>query len=403
MTLIDDLNQYQYIGFPFEAFGWPGPIKQRLVGSNDGLNWDVLKEYEWGWRDTDMMKIGNRYYICATDDCVHYTDDFETFTQIPVKSGYKMSWAPEWFKDSDGTIYMFYAASDSTSVYFKMFCRTFDPQTLTWGKPEEVIFENNNSSRIDPNVHLINGKYYMWIANQQTHNVELYTSDKLKGVYSQVSTNMPQRTMQAGFNRNEAPEMLNVGGTYYLYTDPWTDGVTDENKRMLYRSSSTDMIDWSSMTKCQCDFGMRHFTPLDIKENENNDSQILPPNIEFWNGDVNTFYQTNLNNYFVTNGFIQQMNNSNNPFIEQITIKLDDISKVEINRGAYLQFLNNAEALINWIPKLVEEYRLTDYDFTCVPPKIPEDIFFNQSAVNNFWNWVKTCLSWVVKQLEQVS
>lgn len=125
--------------------------------------------------------------------------------------------------------------------------------------------------------------------------------------------------------------------------------------------------------------------------------------VALWNGNVNTFYQTNLSNYISVNKFIEQMNNSDNPFIEQITIKLDDTERNEVNRGAYLQFLNNAEILIKWIPKLVEEYRLTDYDFTCVPPKIPEDVFFNQSEVNTFWNWVKTCLSWVVEQLEQVS
>lgn len=404
-----DFQKYKYIGFPFEAFGWPGPIKQRLVGSNDGLNWDVLKEYDWGWRDTDMMKIGNRYYICATDDCVHYTDDFETFTQIPVKSGYAMSWAPEWFKDSDGTIYMFYAASNSTGVYFKMFCRTFDPQTLTWGKPEEVAFENNNSSRIDPNVHLINGKYYMWIANQQTHNVELYVSDKLKGTYKQVQTNMPERIAQAGFNRNEAPEMININGIYYLYTDPWTDGVTDENKRMLYRASSADMINWSSMVKCNCSFGMRHFTPLYIGSDSNNDvpREPISIDIEMWDGNPGTLETTNQHNFTVIQRLVDHINqlSQTNPWLDEYNVIFDLQLLPLLNRNARVQFLSNASKLEKLMPELMEDVLLIagiiDYEYKT--PVIPTVLYFDKTLWNNYWQTVADDLGLVVNAINKLT
>lgn len=405
MSLIDEVNKYQYIGLPFEAFGFPGPIKQRLVGSNDGLNWDTLKSYGFGWRDIDMIKIGDRYFICATDDCVYYTYDFETFTNVPVKSGYKMSWAPEWFKDTDGTIYMFYAGGNSTSTFFKMFYRSFDPNTLTWGNPIPVSFEDDNSSRIDANVHYINGKYYMWIANQQSHDVELYKADKINGVYHKINTNMHDRTIEAGFNRNEAPEMIKDGNKYYLYTDPWTDGVTDEHDRMLYRCESTDLVNWSTMEKCNCSFGMRHFTPFfksSDNNSNNNTNNINNINLDTWNGNPSTFYSTNLGNFKAINDFIDTWNTASNTndYLTPISIELDTTDYTDTNRNAYNQFLENAKKINSFLGSYIDMYRLTDFDYIYNDVSIPKNTEFNRVAINEYWTTLNNHLNFLIDQVQ---
>ena len=52
-----DFKRYKYIGMPFHAVGFPQPVYSHLMGSNDGVNWDDLKAYDFGWRDTDIAYI----------------------------------------------------------------------------------------------------------------------------------------------------------------------------------------------------------------------------------------------------------------------------------------------------------------------------------------------------------
>ncbi len=124
--------------------------------------------------------------------------------------------------------------------------------------------------------------------------------------------------------------------------------------------------------------------------------------INLWDGDINSFYSMNRNNYVVVNNFITEWNSSDNSFLEPLTFKLDANNYSEVNRLAYRQFINNAKILLEQIPKMVEDYRVTDYDYTCIPPTLPTGIDFNQLEVNNFWKWVRDNFSWIKGQVDQV-
>lgn len=126
-------------------------------------------------------------------------------------------------------------------------------------------------------------------------------------------------------------------------------------------------------------------------------------NISEWNGSVDTFYRTNLNNYLSINQFVSNWNATNNSFAEPIDLKLNTINYNSIDRLAYHQFINNAKKLVEILPKLVDDYRVTDYNFECKPPSIPVGIDFNQELINNFWGWVRTCFNWIIGQLNAVS
>lgn len=425
MSFIDEVKKHKYVGMPFHAVGFPQPVYSHLMVSDNGVDWDDLEQYNFGWRDADIAYINGEFWICS-GTCVNRTTDFDTFTKIQCSNmGLKNLWASEFFQDNNGDWWFIYCGSETDVDYseFKLYASRVYPEKYQIDGVRNDIRLNAGGGYIDPNINYINGYYYMWCSKTSTPTQELhlFRSTSILGPYDEVQTNIMSLTNSTGFTWNEAPEMLCVNGIYYLYSDPWNHGE-NESDRDIYRCESTDLVTWSNMQPLISDCTMRHFTPLYIGNVQFDTSQpeqpITPTTpsvddtpgssdktsiINLWNGDVNTFYQTNRNNYIGVNNFISGMNNSGNPFVEQITIRLDDNNKQEINRGAYLQFINNANILIKWLPEMVEEYRLTDYEFTCNPPKTPEDIYFNQTKLNDFWTWVKTCIDWVVGQIKQVS
>lgn len=437
MTLIQDVIHHKYVGMPFHAVGFPQPVYSHLMVSDDGINWSDLKSYDFGWRDASMAYINGEFWIC-TGTYVNRTTDFEHFTQISCPNmGLKNLWASEFYQDNNGDWWFVYCGSETDVDYseYKLYASRMYPERYQIDGVRHDIELNTAGGYIDLNINYINGSYYLWCSktNTPTQELHLFKSDNVLGPYDEVQTNIMSLTNSTGFTWNEAPEMLVIDGKYYLYSDPWNRGES-ESDRNIYRCESTDLTTWTNMKPLSADCTTRHFTPLYIANddfssfetssqpstpnnpdipttpskpvtppaNENQDSNNTSV-INLWNGDVNTFYQTNRNNYICVNNFIDNMNSSNNPLVETITIRLDDSNKLEINRGAYSQFVKNAQILIRWLPDLVEEYRLTDYDFTCVPPKVPEDVFFNENTVNAFWNWVKRCLDWVVGQIKQTS
>ena len=96
---------------PFHAVGFPQPVYSHLMGSNDGVNWDDLQSYNFGWRDTDIAYINGEFWTC-TGTYVNHTSDFENFTQINCPSmGLKNLWASEFFQAPDGQWYFVYCGS----------------------------------------------------------------------------------------------------------------------------------------------------------------------------------------------------------------------------------------------------------------------------------------------------
>lgn len=124
--------------------------------------------------------------------------------------------------------------------------------------------------------------------------------------------------------------------------------------------------------------------------------------INLWNGDVNTFLKNNRSNYLVINKFISEWNKSDNVMLEPIEFTLDATEYSEVNRDAYDQFVKNTDILILELPKLVESYRFTDFDYVCAPPNVPKELNFNMSAINTFWKWVNDTINWIENQIKQV-
>lgn len=398
-----DFKRYKYIGMPFHAVGFPQPVYSHLMGSNDGVNWDDLKAYDFGWRDTDIAYINGEFWTC-TGTNVNHTSDFENFTQISCPNmGLKNLWASEFFQDNDGQWWLIYCGSVSDVDYsqFKLYASKIYPENHQIDDTRMDITLNASGGYIDPNINYTNGKYYLWCSktNTSTQELHLFTSDSILGPYDEVQTNIMNLVNETGYTWDEAPEMLQVDGKYYLYSDPWNKGES-ESDRNIYRCESTDLMNWSNMQRCNADCTMRHFTPLDIEELFKDDSNVLMINL--WNGDVNTFLKNNLNNYLAINKFISDWNKSDNVMLEPIEFTLDATEYSEINRDAYDQFIKNADILIRELPKLVESYRFADFDYVCAPPNVPKELNFDMNDINTFWKWVNGTINWIENQIKQV-
>lgn len=431
MDLIKEAINYKYIGMPFHADGFPGPVYSHLMGSNDGLNWNDLKTYNFGWRDVDLHYINGKFYALSGQG-INITTDFESFTNVGFDSDLKNCWASELFRDKDGQWWIIWSGGDVDYSYFTIYANTFNPENNTFGERQEIKFSDNHG-RIDPNINYINGKYYLWVSiTNRPQKLQLYVSNSLLGTYSPVDTNINELRQQAGFSWNEAPEMVVDNGKYYLYCDPWNQNVTSESDRDEYRCESTDLIRWSNMQRCNADVTMRHFTPLLMEkvnpiinnqgsnqnqsqsqsqnqENNNqsynqgqNQSSETHSKIELWNGNVSDFYRNNLSNYTFINNLVNQLNNSGNDLIEHINWSLDVTSYDVVNRNAYNQFISNANILKNNLPSLVEMVRITDYNFEIPTITIPKETDLNEKNINEFWNTINSIINWIQGQIKSL-
>lgn len=423
---------YKYIGMPFHAVGFPQPVYSHLMGSNDGVNWDDLKSYNFGWRDTDIAYINGEFWTC-TGTYVNHTTDFENFTQINCPDmGLKNLWASEFFKDAQGQWWFIYCGSVGDVDYseYKLYASKMYPEKYQIDSNRQDITLNVSGGYIDPNMNYINGYYYLWTSktSSPTQELHLFKSQNVLGPYDEVPQNAMAETNSAGFTWNEAPEMLQVDGKYYLYSDPWNKGES-ESDRDVYRMESTDLVTWSNPQKCNADCTMRHFTPLDIqglvKDNptppinvpdsstggdDSSSSTIQPPipqssKIELWDGNVGTLNSTNQNNFSQFQALIDRINRmaQNSSIFSEINVKFDVQLLPLSNRNARIQFLKNAVLLNQLLPDLVDMYRYDDYAFEYEEPIIPRVLYFDKPMWNGYWQAVIDDFNFIKDQTTKIA
>lgn len=430
MSLINDIKNYKYVGMPFHAVGFPQPVYSHLVASKDGVNWDDLKSYNFGWRDTSLAYINGEFWTC-TGTYVNHTKDFETFTQVNCPNmGLKNLWASEFYQDNNGNWWFIYCGSETDVDYseYKLYASRFYPERYQIDAVRHDITLNASGGYIDPNINYINGYYYLWCskASTPTQELHLFKSSNVLGPYDEVETNIMSLTNSTGYTWNEAPEMLVVNGKYYLYSDPWNKGQS-ESDRDVYRAESDDLVAWTNMQRCNADVTMRHFTPLYIADLGSDDNiedttPVIPPEpiptpqptpdpnipigdktqltFSLWNGDPNLFYETNLNNFILIQKFINSWNNSSktNDMYEPISVGLDITNYGVSNRNAYRQFIDNVEKINGFIVRYCEIYRINDDEFVIINPNIPYDTDFNKDSINQYWQSLQQDFNFLIKQ-----
>jgi len=241
---------YPYV---FSCFNDSAASSDLLIyTSNDGLNFSLLADTGYtgptGYlRDPSIMKhTDGKFYVAFTTPpdmgcCGNNTSfsiasssdlrSWSTVTTVPCGiAGTSNTWAPEWFKDKDGSIYIL-ASIDSSKTYRY---KALNDSLTSFSGPTWIGI---GPGYIDTFVVIVNGTYHAFTKNSATY-VEHATASSIDGPWSFVGTND-----WAGWgNHKEAPCVIDLGnGTWRFYCDAGSAG------HEMYSDSSNTFGSWTKI------------------------------------------------------------------------------------------------------------------------------------------------------------
>jgi cell wall-associated NlpC family hydrolase len=255
-------HRYTYFGFeshPTEKDPWQAtPI---MAYSDNLVNWETVSKFDQlnGLRDGYVKQIGDYYYVIGTGG-FYKTTDFISFEKLPGldTSKYANLWAPEIFQDTAGEYHIVYCAGDADKGLLDDYIADFDPETDTISNQGQAIaFMSDaidNSYKIDPDICLIDGVYFLTIGGNY-----VLSSNNYLGPYQRFPVNFaPTPQKFSNHNSNiagwlEGPNMFVDGDSVRLFADQ-----TDENGLVFRSAVLGDMFDWSDTEKTHAPFKMRH-------------------------------------------------------------------------------------------------------------------------------------------------
>ncbi len=265
ISVLEALEQHRYVYFGFESHPTdkdPWQATPIMAYSDNLVSWETISRLEQlnGLRDGYMIKIEDRYYIIGTG-ALYVTTDFYSFEKLDYlkdDKNYKNVWAPEIFKDTNGKYHIVYCAGDAEAGILNDYIADFDPQTnKITNEGQAITFGDgaiDNSYRIDPDICLIDGVYYLTIGGNY-----IFSSNNYLGPYQKFPANFAP-TPQKYSNHSsgiagwlEGPNMFVDGNSVRLFADQ------TEGNGLVFRSSTIDdMFNWADTEKTRATFKMRH-------------------------------------------------------------------------------------------------------------------------------------------------
>ena len=192
--------------YVFAAFLGDDASKQKLslYTSKNGLDFTLLANTGYAGptgvlRDPSIMKhTDGNYYIAYTlqswtttssSFAIASSPDLKTWTfrtEVPAQvTDVKHTWAPEWFKDTDGSVHLI-VSIDTSSTQFKSYLYTASDDTLgKWGTPTPLGIGPNY---IDTFVVKIGALYHALTKNETSKFIEHATASALTGPWTFVGT-----------------------------------------------------------------------------------------------------------------------------------------------------------------------------------------------------------------------
>ena len=261
---LEALKDYRYTYFGFQSHPTdkdPWQATPMMAVSNNLVQWEEVTGFDQisGLRDGFLKKIGDYYYIIGTGG-FYKTNDFISFTKLDYldKGDFKDLWAPEIFQDNSGNYHIVYCAGDSGSGILDVYIADFDPKTDKITTPRQQVFfyvdDIDNSWRIDPDITVIHGIYYLTLGGNY-----VFSSNDYLGPYQRFPVNFAPTPQRFGNHESlidgwvEGPNMFVDGDTVRLFADQ-----TDGNGLVFRTATISDMFDWTGIEKTHCSFKMRH-------------------------------------------------------------------------------------------------------------------------------------------------
>jgi len=240
--------------YVFATFGGDEASKEKLslYTSKNGLDFTLLSNTGYSGptgvlRDPSIMKHSDgQYYIAYTLKswtttssafAIASSPNLKTWTfrtEVPAQvTGVKDTWAPEWFKDSDGSIHLI-VSIDTSTTQFKSYLYTASDDTLSkWDAPKPLGIGPNY---IDTFVVKIGALYHAFTKNETTKFIEHATSDAVTGPWTFVG-----KDDWAGWGSGkEGPALFQLdNGQWRLLMDCY-------GNCGFLQATSTDLNKWSS-------------------------------------------------------------------------------------------------------------------------------------------------------------
>ena len=192
--------------YVFAVFKGDGSASEKLsiYTSTDGLNFTLLSDTGYGGptgilRDPSIMKHSDgKYYVAHTTNswtttttnfAIASSTDLVKWTHVVTVdaqvANVKDTWAPEWFKDSDGSINLI-VNIDTGNSDFRAYKFTATDDTLTkWSTPVTIGIGPNY---IDTFIVKVGSTYNAFSKNETTKYIEHATASSLTGPWTWVGT-----------------------------------------------------------------------------------------------------------------------------------------------------------------------------------------------------------------------
>ena len=211
-----------------------------VIRHTDGYYYIV---YTTGW-------TGNTIGFARSADYTTWT--FLRTVTVGLNGSTGSTWAPEWFRDSDGSVHVVFSASTTgTAGQFRPYRVTATSADLsTWTAPVALGIPANY---IDSFIVKAGGTYHNFLKNETTKYIEHATATSLSGPWQFVGTGN-----WAGWGSGlEGPALVRLpDDRWRLYFDQYGAG-------RYYYADSSDLYSFSSKVELSGLSGTaRHFTVL---------------------------------------------------------------------------------------------------------------------------------------------
>ena len=257
MNLFKIQNKYRYLVTSFLGTRRDGLV---LLGTNDLKRFDLVAKNgiyitqnpnSKCVRDPSIIQIGDYYYLvytvigfdtgndigfCRTKDFVNFEelDNLFVFGSEAPTTSFNQVWAPAWFRDIDGSMYIISACKyEGESFYTYINKYNVDTHTLEAG-------HKTNVASIDAHIYYENGFYYMFVGG-----AFIRKSETLFGEWVGISNNnlyytgyeadFAVKLDNGGWRLYMQQLIQNFGTSHMVYVDaPSLDGVWSDPKLVEY-------------------------------------------------------------------------------------------------------------------------------------------------------------------------
>lgn len=309
-SVLDQIKNYKYLYMGFDPSQatkqdpWKATVA--LTVSNDGVNWKLIKEYpQLGtFRDADINKIGDTYYIVGTlgayktKDLEHFEPvDFSAISSKQDDGTYHDTWAPELFQDLSGRWHVIYCAKTKNNQQ-NVYLADFDPAT---GSITNAWTQINGLHAIDPHIWTHNNQYYLTL-----NGTHLYTANDYQGPWTKLKTNLADTLATTG-HWYEAGETLTDDNKLYYYFDNIyanSDLPEDSGHMMVTTADINGPTKWTTPEPVQSSITMRHgsfinqqqaplsFT-IKVVDTDNNNQEVNSTQVSSLPANYDSFVPTN--------------------------------------------------------------------------------------------------------------